>query len=217
MGGWPTAIRPQPGVEKYGSPRECNNGMGGAGMKVSDLVAIAVFAISLTALFSNLILIWLKWPRIIVEVAVRQPMNPAAEAQAHRGTAKSEGHVFVLTIINNGSEPVTIKSMGFEGSGTKNNYRLDFLDKSHRRTGTELPNRRGGHDELVLPVRIEAHDCHVYEYNAYALAELPPDVKYNGYAQRYKGFRWWPNRPVVSETKSRETVIWHAENIENLG
>jgi hypothetical protein len=28
-----------------------------------------------------------------------------------------------------------------------------------------------------------------------------------GDTQRYKAFRWWPNRPTVRETTSRETVL----------
>ena len=30
---------------------------------------------------------------------------------------------------------------------------------------------------------------------------------YHGYAKRYKAFRWLPNHPVVSETRSKQTVI----------
>jgi hypothetical protein len=71
------------------------------------------------------------------------------------------------------------------------------------------PKRRGADDEPVLPVRIQGHDCHVYEYTESALVELPPDVDYHGYAQRYKAFRWRPNRPMVRETESRDTVLRH--------
>ena len=142
---------------------------------------------------------WLKWPRIVVEVAVRRPPSG------------SEDGAFVLTIINNGAEPVTIKSMGFEGAGSHDKFRLDYLDTWRMPTVTELPRRRGVHDEPVLPVRIQGHDCHVYEYTESALLELPPDVDYHGYAQRYKAFRWRPNRPTIRETQSRETVLRHAD------
>jgi hypothetical protein len=116
-----------------------------------------------------------------------------------------------LAIINNGSEPVTIKSMGFEGSGTNKKFRLDYFNTWRAPTGAELPKRRGANDEPVLPVRIQGHDCLVYAYTESALLELPPDVDYYGYAQRYKAFRWRPNRPTVRETKSRETVLRHGE------
>jgi hypothetical protein len=165
----------------------------------SEVVAIAAFAISLTALLWNVAVMWLKWPRIVVEVAVRR-----AEG--------SEDDAFVLTIINNGAEPVTIKSMGFKGSRThKTNkkFRLDYLDTWRAPTGAELPKRRGSDNEPVLPVRIQGHDCHVYEYTESALLELPADVDYHAYAQRYKAFRWWPNRPTIRETSSRETVLRH--------
>jgi hypothetical protein len=154
---------------------------------------------------------WLKWPRIVVEVAVRRPPAPMTGVQGHGGTSGSEDEAFVLTIINNGAEPVTIKSMGFEGSGRNTKFRLDYLDTWRTPTVAELPKRRGVHDEPVLPVRIQGHDCHIYEYTDSALLELPPDVDYHGYAQRYKAFRWWPNRPTIRETKSRETVLRHGD------
>src|ERR1700722_17233298 len=154
------------------------------------MVAIAAFAISLTSLMWNVALMWLKWPRIVVEVAVRQ-------------------RAFVLTIINNGAEPVTIRSMGFKGSGASKKLRLDYLDTWRAPTEAELPKRKGADAEPVLPVRIQGHDCHVYEYPESALLGLPPDVDYHGYAQRYKAFRWRPNRPTVRETESRDTVLRH--------
>jgi hypothetical protein len=180
-------------------------------MKVSDVVAIAAFAISLTALLWNVGVMWLKWPRIVVEVAVRPRLSTMTGVQKQGGISSSEDEAFVLTIINNGSEPVTIKSMGFTGSGTNKKFRLDYLNTWRAQSGAELPKRRGADDEPVLPVRIQGHDCHVYEYPESALLELPPDVDYHGYAQRYKAFRWWPNRPTVRETKSRETVLRHRD------
>jgi hypothetical protein len=130
-------------------------------------VALAAFAISLTALLWNVSVMWLKWPRIVVEVAVR---------------GRCEDEAFVLTIINNGSEPVTIKSMGFTGPGASKKFRLDYLIMWRASTVVELPKRRGADVEPVLPVRIQGHDCHVYEYTESALVDLPRDVDYHGYA-----------------------------------
>jgi hypothetical protein len=180
-------------------------------MKVSDVVAIAAFAISLTALFWNVAVMWLKWPRLVIEVAVLRRLSPMNGVRKQGGLSSSEEEAFILTIINNGSEPVTIKSMGFKGSGTNKKFRLDYLNTWRAPSGAELPKGRGADDEPVLPVRIQGHDCHVYEYPESALLELPPDVDYHGYAQRYKAFRWWPNRPTVRETKSRETVLRHGD------
>ena len=180
-------------------------------MKVSDVVAIAAFAISLTALLWNVAVMWLKWPRIVVEVAVRRRPGPMTGSQERVGISISEDEAFVLTIINNGAEPVTIKSMGFKGSGTNKKFRLDYLSTWLAPAGAELPKRQGADDEPTLPVRIQGHDCHTYEYTESALEQLPPDVDYHGYAQRFKAFRWWPNRPTVRETKSRETVCRRAD------
>ena len=178
-------------------------------MKVSDIVAIAAFAISLTALLWNVAVMWLKWPRIVVEVAVRRDLMTGVHKQGE--ISSSEDDAFILTIINNGAEPVTMKSMGFTGSGANKKFRLDYLTTWRAAARAELPKRRGVDDEPVLPVRIQGHDCHIYEYTESALRQLPPDVDYHGYAQRYKAFRWWPNRPTVRETKSRETVLRHAD------
>lgn len=178
-------------------------------MKVSDIVAIAAFAISLTALLWNVAVMWLKWPRIVVEVAVRRRLGPMTGSQERVGSSSTGQEAFVLTIINNGAEPVTIKSMGFTGSLTNKKFRLDYLNTWRAAARAELPKRRGVDGEPVLPVRIQGHDCHIYEYAESALQQLPPDVDYHGYAQRYKAFRWWPNRPTVRETKSRETLLWH--------
>ena len=112
-------------------------------MKVSDIVAIGAFAISLTALLWNVAVMWLKWPRIVVEVAVRRRVSPMTGVQEQGGISSSEDAAFVLTIINNGSEPVTIKSMGFKGSGTNKKFRLDYLNTWRAPTGAALPKRRG--------------------------------------------------------------------------
>src|ERR1700677_3282968 len=104
-------------------------------MKVSEVVAIAAFAISLTALLWNVAVMWLKWPRIVVEVAVRRRLSPTTGAQKQGGLSSSEDEAFVLKIINNGSEPVTIKSMGFKGSGTNKKFRLDYLNTWRAPTG----------------------------------------------------------------------------------
>lgn len=175
-------------------------------MGLTEGVAIAAFAISLTTLLSNLILVWLKWPRIVVEVTVLRSVGSVPGAQASQGKVESEGDVFVLAVINTGSEPVTIKDMGFKGSGSAKKHRFDHLDAWPAFPQGELPQHKGAADEPVLPVRIEGHGCRVYEYNESALRQLPSDFPYHGFAQRYKSVRWWPNRPTLRETTSRETV-----------
>jgi hypothetical protein len=70
-----------------------------------------------------------------------------------------------------------------------------------------LPKAHGAGDTLTMPLRIDGHGCHVFEYSPSALSEIPPGVHYHGYAKRYKAFRWLPNHPVVSETRAKQTVI----------
>ncbi len=168
--------------------------MAGTGsiVRISDWVAAAAFFISLAALISNLILVWLKWPRIVVEVAVRD-----------LGQA---GDVFLLTVINNGSEPVTVKSVGLTQAG-RGAHRLDYLDTWRGRATHHLPVVHGITETLLMPLRVDAHGCHVFEYPEAALSALTPAVPYHGFAARYRAIRWLPNHPLVRETRSRQTVM----------
>ena len=176
----------------------------GSVVRISDRVASAAFFISLTALVSNLILLWLKWPRIVVEVAVR---NRGPRIDGSWSTKGDEaGDVFLLTVINNGSEPVTVKSVGLTQSG-RGAHRLDYLDTWRGRAAHQLPTVHGNVENLLMPLRIDAHSCHVFEYPESALIDLPPGVRYHGYAARYQAFRWWPNLPMVRETRSSEAVV----------
>jgi hypothetical protein len=127
-------------------------------MKVSDVVVIAAFAIPHCPALECRSDV-LKWPRIVVEVAVRQRVSPMTGARKRGGTSSSEDEAFVLTIINNGCEPVTIKSMRFKGSLTNKKFRLDHLNTWRAPTGAELPKHRGSDDEPVLSVRIQGHNC----------------------------------------------------------
>ena len=65
-------------------------------------LGILGFALSLVALLWNLVLTWLKWPRIRVEIF---PIVGVAE-------------IYRLIIINLGSEAITLRSIGL---GTRTN------------------------------------------------------------------------------------------------
>jgi hypothetical protein len=174
-------------------------------MGPTDKIAAAAFFISLSALVTNVALMWLKWPRIVVEVAVRHNGELPAAASAH-GPTHSAGEVFLLAVINNGSEPVTLTSVGLTQPG-RGAHRLDYLHTWIGPAPDRLPKAHGADDTLTMPLRIDGHGCHVFEYSPSALSEIPPGVHYHGYAKRYKAFRWLPNHPVVSETRSKQTVI----------
>jgi hypothetical protein len=174
-------------------------------MGPTDKIAAAAFFISLSALVTNVALIWLKWPRIVVEVAVRHNGELPAAASPH-GPTHSAGAVFLLAVINNGSEPVTVTSVGLTQPG-RGAHRLDYLHTWRGPAPDRLPKAHGADDTLTMPLRIDGHGCHVFEYSPSALSEIPPGVHYHGYAKRYKAFRWLPNHPVVSETRSKQTVI----------
>ena len=158
-------------------------------MSSAQWLSSAAFCISMTALLSNLGLLWLKWPRIIVEVAVRS------------------GNNVVLTVVNNGSEAVTIKSVGLTSPAGVGGHQLDYLDTWHTSQTPSLPRAHGAQQPLVMPARVDGHASAVFEYGCDALAQLPPGRAYRGYAKRYRAWRWRPNHPLLHETLSRESVM----------
>lgn len=158
-------------------------------MSSAQWLSSAAFCISMTALLSNLGVLWLKWPRIIVEVAVRS------------------GNSVVLTVVNNGSEAVTIKSVGLTSPVGVDGHQLDYLDTWHTSQTPSLPRAHGAQQPLVMPARVDGHASAVFEYGCDALAQLPPGRTYRGYAKRYRAWRWRPNHPLLHETLSQESVM----------
>jgi hypothetical protein len=180
-------------------------------MGVTGWIASAALSISLASLVSNLTLAWLRWPRIVVEVAARHD-GESCDAASDRRVTHSAGDVFILMVINNGSEPVTVKSIGLTRRG-RAAHRLDYLHTWRGPATDRLPIAHGAGDELTMPVRIAGHGAHVFEYTHSALQDMPLGVHYHGYAQRYLAFRWLPNRPILRETRSKQTVIRSSSKI----
>lgn len=59
-----------------------------------------------------------------------------------------------------------------------------------------------------LPARIEPNDVKLWTYHNHLLRTIPKRTKVVAYADRYKAFRWWPqrHRSVVRRTVSERTV-----------
>src|ERR1700727_2307300 len=83
------------------------SGSSAAPMGITGWIAIAAFLISLVSLMQGMFLAWLKWPRVVVEVDARHGGELNAPASEHR-VRTSSGRAFILTVINNGAEAVTI-------------------------------------------------------------------------------------------------------------
>lgn len=175
-------------------------------MSSAQWLSSAAFFISVTALLSNLMLLWLKWPRIVVEVAIRNGAAP--QPNSHHAQLHDEDDI-VLTVINNGSEAITIKSVGLTSPTRVSRHRLDYLDTWHTSQTPLLPTAHGAEGPLVMPIRIEGHACAVFEYARDAMAHLPAGLAYHGYAKRYRAMRWLPNHPLLRETISRQSVTPH--------
>ncbi|MET0704354.1 MAG: hypothetical protein ABWY93_32290 [Mycobacterium sp.] len=172
-------------------------------MSSSEWLSSAAFCISVTALLSNMMLLWLKWPRIIVEVAIRKGSAP--QTDSYHVDVYGEDNI-VLTVINNGSEAITLKSVGLTSPSRASRHRLDYLDTWHTSQTPLLPTAHGAQQPPVMPLRIDGHACAVFEYSHEAMAQLPAGLAYRGYAKRYRAMRWLPNHPLLRETISRRSV-----------
>ncbi len=87
---------------------------------------------------------------------------------------------------------------------------LELLAEAARSPlGESLPKTIVDGETAIFPVRIDGHDCRIYEYDENALVMLATGINYSGYAERYKSFRWWPKcgRSTVRKAVSEETVL----------
>jgi hypothetical protein len=155
-------------------------------------LADAAFVLSVLSLASSLLLAWVRWPRIDVE------LNQTVIVDG------SNRDALRLAVINRGAEAMTIRNIGLtiEGGSRKLDHqelvmlRLNGLSEAPLPTGPDLP------------CRVEGHGCLVWVYTEEMLATS--FVKGNlmhPYADRYKLFRlwpWWPRKTNVSKVK-RET------------
>jgi hypothetical protein len=182
---------------------------------VPEFLGVAGFALAVVSLLINLALSWLKWPwpRIAVEVSPGvkigvtlqltpsgQPVQPQMRQQPSSSQPRAD--TFILRVINNGSETITIKSIGFTPGKRRGGVKVDLDALRAAGQGGVLPTLGG--ETAVFPARIEAHDCHIYEWDESALVPLTRGRNYYGYAERYKSFRWRPKcgRSLVRRTLS---------------
>jgi hypothetical protein len=122
-----------------------------------------------------------------------------------RCTSNPKHSSATLSIINSGSEPVTIRSMGFEGSGTNKKFGLDYLNTWQAPTEAELPRRRGEDNEPVLFVS-KVTTATFTNTPSRRYRNYPPTSAITATPSAIGRFGG-PNRPTVRETKSRETVL----------
>jgi hypothetical protein len=178
-------------------------------------------SLAVVSLVINLTLTWLKWPRIAVEVAQKvgagftlrvnpsfgeQPQTERQPSPQTEQPSPPQTDTFILTVINNRSEAITIRSIGFITGTKSGTVRLDALDAQRSPAGEVLPKTLDG-KAVVFPARIEGHDCQIYEWDENALATLTRGRRYQGYAERYKSFRWpkCGRSPVCSKERVRRS------------
>jgi hypothetical protein len=96
-----------------------------------------------------------------------------------------------LTVINRGSEAVTISNIGIRADD--NSRRRDFeYDHIH------YPERLPEGTEDPFPFRVEGHGALRWIYGPSQLAEFPTRTPVRGYVKVYRSFKW--RREITERT-----------------
>jgi hypothetical protein len=137
---------------------------------MSHGLSVAALTLSIVSITFNLLLTHLRSPRITVEVRRHKVHLPDASVNS----------TVVLAVINHGTEAMTIRNIGLRADN--HTWELDFEES--QRGGGPLPK-----GPQPLPMRIEGHDCKIWEYNDDQFSCLSGNAKIWGYADRYTTFR----------------------------
>jgi hypothetical protein len=143
-----------------------------------EFVAVAGFVLSIVALLWNLVLTFMRWPRVSVQM--NQGVEVGAPGTPSRTTVR-------LVVVNHGAEPVMIRNLGIRSPDRS--ITLDYEGSAQYK-----PDRVPTGQEL--PARVDGHGVAVWTYSNEQLADFPRGTKMIGYAYRYRSFRLLPSWPV---------------------
>jgi hypothetical protein len=110
-------------------------------------------------------------------VEVRRDKTLSQKAAAHS--------TLVLAVINHGTEAMTVRNIGLRADD--HTWELDF--ERLQREGGPLPQ-----GPQPLPIRIEGHDCKIWEHSPDRFPYLNDATKIWAYADQYRTLRFllWP-------------------------
>jgi hypothetical protein len=135
-------------------------------------LSVSGFVLAVVANLWSFGLTFVRWPRVSVET----------RAYLYAGVGPSQDKI-VLTVINRGSEAVTVSDIGLRAED--GSQRRDFeYDELH------YPDRLPESHHDPLPVRLEGHGALRWIYGPHQLAEFPKGIQVRGYAKVYRSFRW---------------------------
>jgi hypothetical protein len=136
---------------------------------------VSGFVLAVIANLWNFGLTFVRWPRVSVET--RRYVYGGTEPVDH-----SQDKI-VLTVINRGSEAVTISDIGLRAEDRSQRRAFEY-DRLH------YPDRLPDHGP-PFPVRLEGHGALRWIYGSYQLAEFRKGSQVRGYAKVYRSFRRW--------------------------
>jgi hypothetical protein len=149
-------------------------------------MTVAGFVVTVIATVWSFAWVFVRLPRVAVETRRHIRVVPGAE-RADR---------IELTVINRGSEAVTISNIGLRADNKSfaRDYARDQIDYPDQR-----PDCTFADDDARLPLRVEGHGALRWIYMPHHLAEFPKgDVR--GYAMAYRFFRWpWLSDEALTE------------------
>ena len=170
-------------------------------MTLASWLGIAGFVLSVFNCVVGLMLAWLKWPRIDVEV---QPIQIIDVNPGGPPPPKPRHDTFQVRVINRGSDAVGIKNIGLCDAARRHVVRSDWTNTA--------PAESTGRDSAEL-IRIEGQGHQVWNFvDDESLREFPHWTEVFGFVDRYKSFRWWswwPRRnPLpVRRVMSKSSVV----------
>lgn len=152
-------------------------------------LSVAAFVLAVVANVWNFVLVYVRWPRVSVEM--RAYVYAGFGNAARTEPAPSQGRM-VVTVINRGSEAVTVCDVGLEpqgGGGPKLGYETDEM---HDRTLLPTTNHE------PLPLRLEGRGALRWIYGPEQLRHVRDGTTMIAYAKVYRAFRF---RKAITERK----------------
>ena len=137
-------------------------------------LSVAGFVLSIIANVWSFGLTFVRWPRVSVET----------RSHLYAVTGGPNRDKIELTVINRGSEAVTISNIGLRPVDPSH------MPRDYARDEADYPDRLPESHHDPLPLRVEGRGALRWVYGPHQLAEFRSGTDVRGYAKAYRSFRW---------------------------